>query len=60
MLNNTLKFKGRTAIFIDYANMKAWAKDKRFFIDLKVLYDVVKKARPPKKEVLKNCIFILF
>ncbi len=48
MFNNTLKFKGRTAIFIDYANIKAWVKDKDFFIDLKVFYDVVKKAGADK------------
>lgn len=36
-----LKLKGKTAVFIDYANLKAWARDKKLFLDLKVLYEAL-------------------
>lgn len=45
MRNQALfNFKGKTAVFIDYANIKAWAKDKNYFIDLKILYDILKNS----------------
>lgn len=34
--------KGKTLVFIDYANIKAWVADKELFVDLKVLYDALK------------------
>lgn len=40
--------KGETLVFIDYANIKAWAADKKLFIDLKVLYDILKTAGAEK------------
>lgn len=44
ILTNSIVFGASTVVFIDYANVKAWVKDRKLFIDLKVLYDVLKKA----------------
>jgi len=46
MKNNPLKkyIKGKTAVFIDYANLKSWLKDKNLFIDLKILYCILAGA----------------
>lgn len=42
--NSLLKLQGRTAVFIDYANIKSWVLDRGFFIDLKILYDALRAA----------------
>ena len=37
------KLGGQTIVFIDYANIKAWVASKSLLIDLKLLYDFLKK-----------------
>jgi len=38
-----LKLRGKTAVFIDYANVKAWAKKHGYLLDLRALYIFLKK-----------------
>ncbi|MGB9706989.1 MAG: NYN domain-containing protein [Microgenomates group bacterium] len=40
--------KGKTAVFIDYANIKAWAKEKGLTFDLEVLYQYLKNLGAEK------------
>lgn len=40
-----LKFKkGKTIVFIDYANIKAWAREKELAFDMQVLYQTLKDS----------------
>lgn len=39
-----LKLKGKTIVFIDYANIKAWAREKELAFDMQVLYQILKDS----------------
>lgn len=36
--------KGKIVVFIDYANIKAWAKERKLAFDLQVLYKVLRNS----------------
>lgn len=42
--NGILKLKGKTIVFIDYANIKAWAREKELAFDMQVLYQILKDS----------------
>lgn len=44
-----LNLKGKTAVFIDYANMKSWLAQMGYFIDLEVLYKYLKSFSQVEK-----------